>query len=72
MGKNFGLVTDTEDLIFTEACRRKANLPKSLTVYVEENTDENRCTMFNVYALDLIEKDIVRHLTLKSNVYAIY
>lgn len=59
-GKNFGLVTDLEDLILTEAQNRNMELPKRIEVYVEENTSEERCTMFNVYLLKLNLKDMVR------------
>lgn len=43
----------------TEARCRNLELPNKLIVLVEENMDNQRDTMFNVYALKLNLKDLV-------------
>ncbi|KAI1693831.1 hypothetical protein DdX_20437 [Ditylenchus destructor] len=53
---DLGLVTDTEGIIATRASRK--NKHEVVTAYVEENTDVNRSSFFNVYKMFLSEKEI--------------
>lgn len=59
--ENFGLVTDSEHLIKEKAVAENIEFPTEITVYVEENTDKDRSTFFNVYSLNLNYKDVVKN-----------
>ncbi|KAI1712183.1 hypothetical protein DdX_09727 [Ditylenchus destructor] len=53
---DLGLVTDTEGIITTRASMKNAHM--RVTAFIEENTDYNRSTFFNVYKVSLSEKEI--------------